>query len=305
MTGGPETGEWTELTWTGADGTPLFARHYAPAKATTLPPVVCLPGLTRNSRDFTLLARYLSRKAEKPRAVIAMDFRGRGRSGYADWQTYTPQTELDDTLRGLDAAGISTAAFVGTSRGGLVMMAIALVAPERMTAAVLNDIGPRIERNGLARIAGYVGDESPDTWEAAVDALRQGQEEIFPDLVAEEWVRFAHQVFRDDNGKPVYDYDPALQDAFEAFNPETPLPDLWPAYYAMKATPVMVVRGGLSDILSTATLEAMRQAHPKMTTLVIPDQGHAPLLWDVPTHQRIAEFLSAADERRWPPRACD
>lgn len=305
MTSDPITGAWTELTWSGEDGTPLFARDYAAARATTLPPLVCLPGLTRNSRDFDLLARYLSQRTPRVRRVIAMDFRGRGRSGRAAWQTYTPQTELDDTLRGLDAAGIAKAAFLGTSRGGLVLMGMAATAIERMTAAILNDIGPRITREGLARIAGYVGDDSPADWDEAIKTLKATQGTTFPGLADDEWRRFAEQVFRDEDGKPVYDYDPAMKQAFEAFSPDTPLPDLWPAFYALRAVPVMVVRGGLSDILSTATLEAMRQSHPKLSPYVISDQGHAPLLWDIPTQQRIAEFVVAADERRWPPRFTD
>jgi pimeloyl-ACP methyl ester carboxylesterase len=305
MTSAPIDAAWTELTWSGGDGTPLFARNYAPARATTLPPVVCLPGLTRNSRDFDLLARYLSQRAPRVRRVVAMDFRGRGRSGYAPWQTYTPQTELDDTLRGLDAAGIPKAAFVGTSRGGLVLMGMAATAIDRMTAVVLNDIGPRITREGLERIAGYVGDGSPADWEAALAALKASQGAAFPSLAEDEWRRFAEQVFREEDGHPVYDYDPAMKLAFEAFSPDAPQPDLWPAFYAMRAVPVMVIRGGLSDILSTATLEAMRQSHPKLSPHVVPDQGHAPLLWDIPTQQRIAEFLVAADERRWPPRYSD
>lgn len=305
MTSAPAEEMWTELTWTGADGTPLFARDYAPAKPSTLPPAVCLPGLTRNGRDFALLARFLSRKAERPRRVIAMDFRGRGRSGSADWQTYTPQTELDDTRRGLDAAGIDKAAFVGTSRGGLVVMGMAMVDRGRMASAVLNDIGPRINREGLARIAGYVGEESPADWDQAIAALKETQQSAFPGLAPDEWMRFAHQVFREEKGKPVYDYDPALKEAFTSFGPDAPLPDLWPAFYALKDIPLMVIRGGLSDILSTATLEAMRQSHPMLASLIVPDQGHAPLLWEVPTKQRIADFMRAADEGRWPPRFTD
>lgn len=296
---------WTPLTWSGEDGTPLFARDYRPERATGTP-VVCLPGVTRNSRDFEALARYLSQFAPKRRRVVAVDFRGRGQSGYAPWQTYTPLTELDDVLRGLDAAGLEKAAFVGTSRGGLVAMAMAYQAPERMSAVVLNDIGPRISRDGLQRISGYVGSDSPATWDAAIAALKQTQGMAFPDMDEEEWRRLARQIFREDpDGRPVYDYDPALKEAFEAFNPDAPLPDLWPAFYAMTEIPTLVIRGGLSDILSTATLEAMRQAHPRLATVLISDQGHAPLLWDRPTKERIGEFLDASDEGRWPPRLAD
>ncbi|MEW5422014.1 alpha/beta fold hydrolase [Amorphus sp. 3PC139-8] len=295
---------WTPLTWSGADAIPLFGRDYRPAKAAGTP-VVCLPGVTRNSRDFEALARYLSQIAPKTRRVVAVDFRGRGRSGYAPWETYTPATELDDVLRGLDAAGIDKAALVGTSRGGMVAMAMAARAPERISAVVLNDIGPRISREGLQRISGYVGSESPVTWDDAIAELKRTQGAAFPDLDDGEWMRLARQIFREEDGRPIYDYDPALKEAFEAFSPDAPLPDLWPAFYALTKIPTLVIRGAISDILSTATLEAMRQAHPRLATVLISDQGHAPLLWDRPTKERIGEFLDATDEGRWPPRLAD
>lgn len=297
MTMESEGGNWSALTWFAEDGTPLFARDYWPEGATGAP-VVCLPGVTRNCRDFSALARCLSEHASKPRRVIAVDLRGRGRSGYAPWQTYAPQVELDDVIRGLDAAGIDKAAFVGTSRGGLIIMGLALTALDRITAAVLNDIGPRISREGLRRISGYVGSESPTTWDEAVVELKRTQGDALPDLSDDEWLRLAHQIFREEDGRPVYDYDPALKEAFEAFSPDAPLPDLWPAFYKLVDIPTLAIRGALSDILSTATLEAMRLAHPHLATLIVPDQGHAPLLWDVATQERIAEFLTAADEGR-------
>lgn len=294
MTSASDDSLWSAMTWSGADGTQLFARDYHPPHAVGAP-VVCLPGVTRNSRDFHALAVFLTSRAATPRRVIAMDFRGRGRSGYAPASTYTPQTELDDVLRGLDAAEIDKASFVGTSRGGLVIMGLAVTAIERIGLAILNDIGPRLSREGLQRISSYVGAENPETWDEAIAALKATQGMCFPKLAGDDWIRLARQIFREEDGRPVYDYDPALKEAFEAFGPDAPLPDFWPAFYELAQVPTLAIRGALSDILSTGTLEAMRLAHPKLSTFVVPDQGHAPLLWTWATQTQIAEFLDRND----------
>ena len=277
------------------DGLALLGRDYGSAAAPGLP-LVCLPGLTRSSRDFTALAEYLAGRAERPRRVIALDFRGRGGSAHGAVATYNPATEADDVGLALAAQGIPRAHFLGTSRGGLVMMVLALTRPGLMAATILNDIGPVIDPAGLARIAGYVGVAPPATWPEATAALKASQSFAFPDLDDAGWERFTRQIHRDDGGRPRLDYDPALAEAFKAFDPAKPLPDLWPSFAAIAASPMMVVHGARSDILSEATVAEMLGRHGGLVVRTVADEGHAPLLWDAATQAGIAAFLDAADE---------
>lgn len=277
-----------------ADERALFGREWGPPEAPGLP-LVCLPGLTRSSRDFAALAAYLAGRPERPRRVIGLDFRGRGGSAFAPVATYTPAMEAADVAAGLASRGVERAQFLGTSRGGLVMMVLALTKPGLMAAAILNDIGPVIETAGLARIAGYVGVPLPATWPEAVAALKAAQGALFPGLDDAGWERYARQIHADDGGRPRLAYDPAMAEAFKTFDPAATLPDFWPGFDAMQAIPAMVVHGGLSDILSAATVEAMTARHPGLTVHAVADEGHAPLLWDAESQAAIADFLDRAD----------
>lgn len=257
--------------------------------------MVCLPGLTRNARDFTALAEALAvADANLPAMrVIAVDLRGRGRSDNADPATYTPKHELDDVLAALDQWGIERARFVGTSRGGLITMIMAMVAPERIDRAVLNDIGPQLDPDGLARIAKSVGVrmEYP-SFETLAGFLEDHHSGRFPKVGSEGWLRFAHQLASEHDGGGVrLDYDERIKDAF-GDGGAAKAPDFWPAFDALCGRPVMVVRGANSDLLSSATVEAMRRRHGHMETLVVANEGHAPLFWDRRTIEGIKAFLA-------------
>lgn len=280
--------------WAAADGTRLAATLRGPDASDAMP-VLCLPGLTRNGRDFAALAEVLS-AGPNGRRTICMDFRGRGLSGWADPATYRPDVEAADTFAGLDHFGITKVAVVGTSRGGIVAMLLAATAGDRIGPVVLNDIGPVIERDGLLsirdRMQGTVGAPLAD-FAAAAQALGRFLRADFPALNEADWLRLARQTHREDaDGRPVLDYDPALAAAFGSFDPNKGLPPFWPAYDALADRPVLVVRGAKSDLLSEQTVAEMVARLPRVTIHRVPDEGHAPLLWDAPTIGRIQAFLT-------------
>ncbi len=299
MHGTEETGEgWRAFRYSAQDGLSLFARDYGERTAPGLA-VVCLPGLTRSARDFHDLALALSSDAEHPRRVLTFEYRGRGRSAHdPNPANYNPITEAGDVLAGLAAAGVAEAAVVGTSRGGILAMIIAVMRPGVLRAVVMNDIGPTIDIAGLMRIKGYVGKMgSPKTFEEAARMLRMAQGASFPALSDADWMDFARMTFRDEAGVPTVDYDPALVATVADVSPETPMPDLWPQFEALKELPVMVVRGEHSDILSAETAARMAAAHPGLVLRQVPGQGHAPLFTDPALNGEIAAFIAAADKK--------
>lgn len=281
---------WRALTWQAADGLSLFGKIWP--GTSTLTPVLCLPGMTRSSNDFDSLAAFLSSPDGGGRTVLSFDLRGRGRSAYCDPSTYSIVQEVDDVVRGLKVAGVDKVVLVGTSRGGLVSMTMALLHPEVIRAAVLNDIGPVIGVDGLHRIIGYIGNAPPEEWEEAVACLKRSQGDCFPKLSDHDWDRYAHQLYREEGGKAIMDYDPGLAIAFQAFDPTKPLPNLWPAFDALAKYPVLVIHGRRSDVLTEDGLAQVVARHPEVQVWQIPDEGHAPLLWDAPTQTRIAAFIA-------------
>jgi pimeloyl-ACP methyl ester carboxylesterase len=287
---------WRDIFYTSFDDLKLYARHY-PAPDEKLRSVVCLPGLTRNARDFHYLASYLSRHPEKPRNVYCLDYRGRGRSQYdRNWRNYVPYIELIDTLDFLAIRGLHRVTVVGTSRGGLIAMLMATVRPTAMGAVVLNDIGPVIETRGLARIVGYVGRMPvPKTWPEAVMLLREMNERAFPDLDEAQWEELAQALFDERKGRPAVAYDRRLARAFGTIDLSQTIPDLWPQFVALGQMPAFVIRGANSDVLSAETLKAMITRHPNLRALTVPDQGHAPLLKEPKTVEAIGAFLAAND----------
>lgn len=277
--------------WTAPDGVRLVARIHGMGGGGAAPPVVCLPGLTRNGRDFAALAAGLTRRAA-PRQVISFDFRGRGGSDAADPSTYTPVQEMADVAAGLDALGISRASAVGTSRGGIVAMLLAGARPDLFDRVVLNDVGPFIEAAGLARVqrAMRAAAAAPD-WPTMALRIAETYADVFPHFRSADWDRYARQLCREAEGEIVFDYDPGLLHVFDDFDPATFRGDLWAIYLALKDTPVMAVRGALSDLVSPATIETMRRCHPRFESCVVPDQGHAPVLWESSILERIGDFL--------------
>jgi pimeloyl-ACP methyl ester carboxylesterase len=292
----PDDELWRDITYASFDNLKLCVRHYQAPDA-KVRSAICLPGLTRNARDFHTLATYLSKHAERPRDVYCFDYRGRGRSQYdRNWRNYVPYIELLDILDFLTIHGLHKVAIIGTSRGGLIAMLMAAVRPTAMGPVVLNDIGPVIETRGLARIIGYVGRmPTPRSWPDAVMILREMNERAFPAVTDAQWEEMARDVFDERKGKPVRAYDRRLARAMGSIDLSRPIPDLWPQFIALGHVPALVLRGANSDVLSADTLEAMVERHPNLRTLTVPDQGHAPLLKEQNTVEAIGSFLAAND----------
>ena len=298
MAATPTPKTWQDIFFTSRDGLRLYARHYpAPAGATPgRRPALCLPGLTRNARDFHDLALFLTDPANpSARDVFAVDYRGRGRSASdPDWQNYTLQAEMLDVLDFLTLTGLHDVSVIGTSRGGLLAMLMSTMRPASLSAVVLNDIGPVIEREGLLRIVAYVGRVPlPATWAEAGALVRDLSKRQFPAIPDHHWDEIARQWFNEEHGQPVHGYDQNLDKAISV-SPGS-IATLWPQFEALARLPVLVLRGELSDILSESTLAEMRLRHPRLESMTVRGQGHAPLLRDRPTSIAIADFLMRSD----------
>ena len=282
----------TSILVTAQDGLRLHVRSYGPRTATALP-MVCLPGLARTGADFETLAARLASDPDRPRRVIALDSRGRGRSDYdRDPANYSLAVELADLIAALTALDIARAVFVGTSRGGLLTMLLAVARPTAIAGCVLNDIGPVIDLDGLIRIKSYVGKLAPPA--SMRDAAEQSAQDVgrqFPKLSDDDWAGFARRTFKEAGGRIVPDYDVKLATTLEATDLAQPLPTLWKEFDALARVPVMVIRGGNSDLLSAATVEAMRAHHAGLNVVEVPDEGHAPLLTGDDIIGRIASFV--------------
>ncbi|WFP62033.1 alpha/beta hydrolase [Mesorhizobium sp. WSM4904] len=287
---------FSDFFYAAPDGLKLHARIYGESN-TDAWPVVCLPGLTRNARDFHELALYLSSKAKRPRKVVAFDYRGRGRSDYdPDISHYNVGVEAGDVLAGLSELGIEEAAFVGTSRGGLIIHVLGALKPAALKAIVLNDIGPVIEAEGLAHIRSYLDrNPKPKTFAEAVDAQRRVHGAGFPALTDADWARMVTAICRDTDAGWVPDFDPALVETLAGVDVTKPLPDLWPQFDALTAVPLLAIRGGNSTLLSAATFEEMQKRHPGMQTITVEGQGHAPFLETGTLPEEIAGFLDRAE----------
>lgn len=277
------------LSWQTPDGLMIRARDYGPRDSSHLP-LLCLPGLTRNARDFEPVASYFATRGMR---MIVVDSRGRGAS---DWDpnpaNYNVFRELADVHGILDALEIDKVAALGTSRGGILMMLSALQRPELIQKAILNDIGPRVELGGLLKIKDAIGRGFADlTWDKAVFALSVSQGTLYPRLDPAGWERYARRLWKDVDGKPVRDYDPTLTATVATLTPETKLPENWDGFAALARWPTLVLRGSLSDILSAATLEEMQARFPAIITHVVPDEAHVPLLEDTPTLAAIERLL--------------
>ena len=278
---------------TASDGLKLHVLSWGSRLARSLP-VVCLPGLTRTSADFAVLAAALTRDPAQPRFVVALDYRGRGLSGYDDDpQNYNPATELADALAVVTALELGPAVFIGTSRGGILTMLLAAVQPAALAGAVLNDIGPVIEVEGLARIKSYVGNlPEPKDFADAAAILRRLFADQFPRLGDADWAAFARRAFKQENQRLVPTYDVRIAETLANLDLEQPPPALWEQFDALAGVPVMVVRGANSDLLSEATVAAMRARRSDLDLLEVPDQGHAPLLAEPETIARISAFIA-------------
>jgi pimeloyl-ACP methyl ester carboxylesterase len=279
------------------DGLRLHVRRYGRRTCPALP-MVCLPGLARTTADFETLARALSGESKTPRAVFALDYRGRGQSDYdRDVSHYSFQTELADILAVLAALDCMPAVFVGTSRGGILAMLLAALRPGAIAGVVLNDIGPVIEPQGLMRIKGYVGKlPQPRDYDDGAEILRRLFSGQFPKLGHDDWLAGARRTFKEEDGRLVPSYDIRLAETLEGFEPEQRLPPLWKEFDALGKLPLMVIRGANSDLLSPLTVSAMRARRTEMETIEVPDQGHAPLLSEAGIISDIAAFAARCDK---------
>jgi pimeloyl-ACP methyl ester carboxylesterase len=280
------TGRYADRYFMVRDGLRLHYRDY-PGNPDS-PPLLCLPGLTRNARDFADLAEVYSPRFR----VIALDFRGRGLSGYDPVPArYNPLTYAADVIELLNQLDIPQAIFVGTSLGGLVTMTVAKVAPTRIAAAILNDIGPDVDPSGVGRILTYVGkDRRFKDWDEAGRTIAGYYGSAFERYAHEDWVKMARRNCREENGEIRFDYDMAIAEPFKTAGP-TPNVDLWPLFEALAEKPLLVVRGAKSDLLTAETAARMQQVAPSMELAVVPAVGHAPELNEPEAAAPIKAFL--------------
>jgi pimeloyl-ACP methyl ester carboxylesterase len=273
-----------------SDGLRLHYFDY-PCPAAPRLPLICLPGLARSADDFGLVAEAARSEG---RRILALDYRGRGRSEWdKDWSHYDLDVEQDDIFAVLADAGVSQAVFFGTSRGGLHTMRIAKARPALVRAAVLNDIGPKIEKDGLLRIKRYVGKLPPlARMSDAVALMQLTASHQFPGVGAREWEIYARQTFVEKDGKVLLRYDPELTHTLDAFTPDAEPEDFWESFAALAQVPILAIRGETSDLLSVETLDEMARMAPQFERYTVPGQGHAPLLLDRPTIDRIVDFLN-------------
>ncbi len=274
------------------DGLNLHARVYG--QPSNRLPLVCLAGLTRNSIDFHMLAVKFSKMG---RQIIALDSRGRGRSDYdANWQNYNLAIELQDALTILASLNVIKAIFIGTSRGGMMTMLLASIKPEMIAGAVLNDIGPALEIEGLRRIQSYVGQMAvPASYNEAIKILKFISNGQFSGLSEEEWQYFVRTTWKnngsDENNQLEVRYDLSIAKSIQTIDLTKPIPDMWAQFEALKNLPVLSLRGEHSDLFSLTTQQEMINRHECCETYAVAGQAHAPLLADEPTLARIEQFI--------------
>ncbi len=288
--------EINDLFIDSADGLKLHLLDAGPHDASRLP-VVCLPGLARTNEDFRELIEALAFDPAKPRRVLALSSRGRGRSDRDPKpENYTVPVELNDLLTALAATGIERAIFVGTSRGGILTLALTAAKPQAIAGAVLNDIGPVIEMRGLLRIQSYVGKlPKPKDWNDAVGILKTVMEAEFPAFNADDWLRYVRLSWQDSENGIVGRTDPAISYNLREINAAKPAPPLWQLFDGLKSVPLLVFRGEHSDLLSPETVAEMKARHPAMQAIEVPGVGHPPVFWDERTIGPVREFVVRCD----------
>jgi pimeloyl-ACP methyl ester carboxylesterase len=259
--------------WNSPDGLRLHYRDYDGPR--DRPPILCIPGLTRNARDFAPVADHFAGEWR----VLVVDLRGRGLSEHDPKPAnYVPQTYAGDLLKLLDQLGIADAVFVGTSLGGIVTMVMAMRDAERIAGALLNDVGPEIDPRGLDRIGSYVGKASTYTsFDQLARDVAARNADTFPDYTPDQWDAFVRCVASERGGKVEFDYDLAIANNFEASR-GAPAADIWPYYRALAGRPVTLIRGELTDLLEAEVAERMAREIPDVELVTVPRVGHAPAL---------------------------
>jgi pimeloyl-ACP methyl ester carboxylesterase len=282
---------WSDGYWSSSEGLRLHYRDYAgdPSR----PPIVCIPGLTRNARDFEGVAERLAGRWR----VICVELRGRGGSEYSrDAMSYVPLTYLADIEALIAELDLRRLILFGTSLGGLITMLLAQRAAARIAGALINDIGPVLESGGLERIRGYVGrSQSWPTWLHAARFIADLQRDRYPDWQIEDWLVYAKRLCKlTPNGRIVFDYDMRLAESFRTPGGESGF-DLWEAYRALAGIPSLLLRGALSDLLSERTVERMIAENPQLEAVTVPRVGHAPTLDEPVAVEAIERFLGRVE----------
>lgn len=272
-----------------ADGVRLYCRDYP--NPSSLPPVLCLPGLTRNSRDFSSLAARVS----ETRRVICPDLRGRGRSGYgADWRNYHPGQYAADLWQLLDAMEIEEAVVIGTSLGGWMAMLLNHQQPGRIAAAVMNDIGPEADPDGIARVTATAGRlDVVDTLAEAIEQAKSVYSIAFPDWDDEQWLFYTETTYRQlDDGRFDLNFDRNIGHAAREGVSGLDI-DPWAMYDDLADVPTLLIHGVLSDILTEPIIARMRDRKPDLTIARVSNRGHAPLLDEQEAVDAIETFLES------------
>ena len=248
-------------------------------------PLLCLAGLTRTGADFGYLAPHLP-----PLRLIRMDYRGRGQSDRTGAATYTVPTEARDAVALLDHLEIDRAAILGTSRGGLVGMLLAVTAKPRLLGLCLNDVGPVVEKAGLERIFAYVGRNPSARSHLAMAEAMPRFNPGFANVPPDRWLAEARLHYLETPDGLAITYDPALREAFLAAF-EGPPPDLWPLFDALAGLPVALIRGANSDLLSRETAAEMQRRRPDMILAEVPDRAHIPFLDEPESLAAVRAFV--------------
>lgn len=283
--------QFQERRWRSRDGLSLFARDYLPVGGEARLPVICLHGLTRNSKDFEDVAPIV---ASWGRRVIVPDVRGRGQSDQdPNSKNYQPKIYARDVREMMTALTIPRAVFLGTSMGGIITMTLMGSRPKAIAAAILNDVGPAIAPEGIARILSYAGKRAEiHDWDDAEDYVRRTNQVAFPAPGQMDWQRFARRTFREGSNGPELDYDPAISVALA--RPPGKL-SLWLAGFLFRrlarGRPSLLIRGALSDVISAAIADKMQRMAPRMQRVDVPGVGHAPMLTEPEAVDAMERFL--------------
>jgi len=274
-----------EKSFTSRDGLKLYYREYQGSNQ----PILCLSGLSRNSKDFHRLALHLQKQGH---LVICPDYRGRGKSDYdPNPMNYHPPTYLDDIFQLLTALNIHQVVVIGTSLGGLLAMAMGAAMPSYLKAVILNDVGPDVDKNGLKRIISYLSlNTKYDSWDKAMDAAK-AMFKMVNFANPDDWQELAEASFKEyPDGKIGCNWDINI---IEPLKQNKPTPDLWPLFYSLKNIPLLTIRGEKSDILNEITLEKMISTNPKMQYITVPKVGHVPSLNEKISRKAIDDHLKS------------